>query len=128
MFRETRSELPVIETLISVGLIVLFCVIGWAANAGGEAMIWGGIALAAMGFAYGIPTAMVYHWLLYRALVRADRLPDRWWLSPTSHHERIPREERAGVFVWGAIGGTGFGVIVLGILVTSIGLWRTLRA
>lgn len=115
-----------LESLISLAFVLLFCVIGWAVNAGGEAMIWGGVALAAVGFAYGIPTALVYHWLLYRSLVRADRLPLRWWLSPTSHHELVPREERTTVFVWAALGGTGFVVIVLGILVTSIGLWRTL--
>jgi hypothetical protein len=117
-----------VESLISLGFVLLFCVIGWAVNAGAESMIWGGIALVALGFAYGIPTALVYHWLLYRALVRANRLPDRWWLSPTSHHDLVPREERMNVFVWGALGGTGFVVIVLGILVTSIGLWRTLAS
>lgn len=115
-----------VESLISLGLVILFCVVGWAVNAGAESMIWGGVGLAALGFAYGIPTAIVYHWLLYRSLVRCDRLPARWWLSPTSHHDLIPRDERAGVFIWGALGGTGFGVIVLGILITSIGLWRTL--
>jgi hypothetical protein len=116
----------VVESLISLGFILLFCVVGWAANAGAEMMIWGGVGLAAFGFAYGIPTAIVYHWKLYRSLVRAERLPDRWWLSPTSHHDRIPPEDRARVYLWGAIGGTGFLVIVLGIIVTSIGLWRTL--
>lgn len=115
-----------VESLISLGFVLLFCVIGWAVNAGAESMIWGGIALAALGFTYGIPTALVYHWLLYRSLVRARRLPDRWWLSPTSHHDLVPREERLTVLVWGALGGTGFVVIVLGILVTTIGLWRTL--
>ena len=115
-----------VESLISLGFVFLFCVIGWAVNAGAEAMIWGGMGLAAIGFLYGIPTAIVYHWMLYRSLSRAQRLPERWWLSPTSHHGLIPRDERSCVFIWGAIGGTGFLVIVMGILVTSIGLWRTL--
>ena len=115
-----------VESLISLGIVFLFCVIGWAVNAEAEAMIWGGIGLAALGFAYGIPTAIVYHWRLYRSLYRADRVPARWWLSPTSHHDLIPRNERTGVFFWGALGGSGFVVIVVGILVTSIGLWRTL--
>ena len=84
------------------------------------------LSVAAVGFAYGIPTAVVYHWRLYRSLVRADRLPERWWLSPTAHHDRVPRAERSGVFFWGAIGGSGFLVIVLGIILTSVGLWRTL--
>ena len=115
-----------VESLISLGIVLLFCGVGWGVNAAAESMIWGGIALAVLGFAYGIPTALVYHWLLYRSLARVDRLPDRWWLSPTSHHDLVPREDRSAVFVWGVVGGTGFVVIVLGILVTSIGLWRTL--
>ena len=114
------------ETLLSLGFVILFSVLAWAVNADSEAMIWGGIGLVAIGFAYGIPTAIVYHWMLYRSLLRADRLPHRWWISPTAHHGLVPRADRRFVFVWGAIGGTGFLVIVLGILVTGIGLWRTL--
>lgn len=117
-----------LEIAISVGFVVLFSVVAWAANAGAESMIWGGMAIATFGFAYGIPTAVVYHWRLYQSLRRADRLPARWWLSPTSHHALIPRDERRGVLVWGGIGGSGFLVIVLGIIVTTIGLWRTLTA
>ena len=115
-----------IETLISLGLVVLFCVIGWAFSASADSLIWGGIGLAAVGFAYGIPTAIVYHWRLHRSLVRSGRLPRRWWLQPTAHHDLIPRDERAGVLVWGALGGSGFLLIVLAIILTSIGLWRTL--
>ena len=117
-----------LETLISLGIVLLFSVVAWAANAGAEATVWGGVAISTIGFVYGIPSAIIYHWLFYRSLVRVDRLPDRWWISPTSHHGLLPRDERRGVYVWGAIGGTGFLVIVLGILVTSVGLWRLLAA
>lgn len=115
-----------IETLLSLGLFILFCLVAFAANADSEAMIWAGVALAAVGFGYGIPTAIVYHWRLWASLRRAGRLPERWWLSPTSHHGLLPSDERRGVLVWGAIGGTGFLVIVLGIVFTAVGLWRTL--
>ena len=115
-----------LEAFLSLGIVLLFSVLAWAANAGAESMVWGGVAISAIGFAYGIPTAIVYHWMLYRALVRANRLPERWWLSPTAHHGLIPRNERGGVYAWGAIGGSGFMVIVLGILVTAVGLWRLL--
>lgn len=117
-----------LEALISLAIVVLFSVVGWAANAGGEAMIWGGMAIVGFGFAYGLPTAAVYHWLLYRSLVRVGRLPRRWWLSPPAHHGLLPAEDRRPVFLWGAIGGSGFGVIVLGLLVLTAGLWRTLAA
>jgi hypothetical protein len=114
------------ETLIGALIVGLFFMLGWAAKAPAETLIYVGIAAAAAGFAYGIPTAIVYHWRLYRSLLACNRLPARWWLKPTSLHDRIPPTDRAGVFVWGAIGGSGFGVILVGIALTSMGLWRTL--
>jgi hypothetical protein len=118
----------VFEMLISLGIVVLFCVIGWSIQAGTEAMIYGGLALAASGLVYGIPTAIVYHWALHRSLVRVDRLPNRWWLAPTALHGLIPSADRRLILTWGAIGGSGFLVTVLGFIVTSIGLWRMLSA
>ena len=112
------------ETLIGVAVVAVFCLLAWAATATPEALLFGGLGLAAVGFAYGIPTALVYHWLLHRALTRHGRLPARWWISPTSHHGLLPAAERGRVLRWAAVGGSGFGVIVLGILLTSIGLWR----
>ena len=114
------------ETLIAFAFVVLFGVVGWGAQVGAEATITGGLALSAIGFGYGIPTAIVYHWRLHQSLSRAGRLPERWWLSPTSHHGLIPSADRRRVLVWGAIGGSGFLVIVLGILVTTVGFWRLL--
>ena len=114
------------ESLLSLGFLILFCVIAWALGASADSLIWGGIGLAALGFAYGIPAAIVYHWRLRRSLMRCGRLPVRWWLQPTSLHDLIPRDEQTGVVLWGALGGSGFGLIVLGIILTSIGLWRTL--
>ncbi len=114
------------ESLISLGLVLLFCIIGFALGASPDSLIWGGIGLASLGFAYGIPAAIVYHWRLRQSLLRCGRLRVRWWLQPTALHDLIPREEQTGVLVWGALGGSGFLLIVLGIILTSIGLWRTL--
>lgn len=116
------------ETLIGLGIVALFCVLAWAARASAEALLVGGLGLAALGFAYGIPTALVYHWLLHRALSRVGRLPERWWLSPTAHHCALPPADRPRVLRWAAIGGSGFVVVVLGILLTSLGLWRARAA
>ena len=112
------------ETLIGLGIVALFCVLAWAARASVEALLFGGLGLAALGFAYGIPAALVYHWLLHRSLSRSGRLPARWWISPTSHHALLPPAERPRVISWAAIGGSGFLVIVIGIVLTALGLWR----
>ncbi len=118
----------VLETLMGLGLIVLFSVVGWALGAAAEPLIRSGMGLAALGFLVGIPTAIVYHWRLYDALARCDRLPTRWWLSPTSHHGLIPPADRRQVLAWGAIGGAGFVAVVLGIGLTTLGLWKLLAA
>jgi hypothetical protein len=123
---ESAAGVVVFKTLISLGIVVLLCVVGGSVHAETESMIYGGFALSAFGFAYGIPTAIVYHWALHRSLVRAHRLPNRWWLSPTAHHGSIPPTDRRLVLTWAAIGGSGFLVIVLGILITTIGLWKML--
>ena len=120
------SGIGMVEAVISLAFVALFSLVAWATGADPDGLIWGGIGLSMIGFAYGIPTAIVYHWLLYRALVEVDRLPARWWLSPTSHHGLVPREQRRWIYLWGMIGGTGFLVIVLGILLTSVGLWQLL--
>lgn len=122
------GEAWVFETLIGLGIIVLFCALALAAYASVETLLMGGLGLAALGFAYGIPTALIYHWLLHQSLSRVGKLPARWWLSPTSHHGLIPAEDRRRVLLWAAVGGSGFVVIVLGILLTTLGLWRARAA
>ena len=122
------SESCLVEILISSALVGLFFLIGWATQAGADTLILAGLGFAGVGFGYGIPTAIVYHWRLYQSLLACDRLPPRWWLQPTSLHDRVPTGDRAGVFFWGAIGGSGFAVVVVGIILTSLGVWRTLAA
>ncbi len=117
-----------LETFLSVMLVGLFFLIAWATQASAETLLFGGLSVAAVGFGYGIPTAIIYHWRLYRSLISCDRLPARWWLQPTSLHDQIPADDRMGVFFWGAIGGSGFVVVLVGIILTSMGLWRTLSA
>jgi hypothetical protein len=122
------SESGLFESLISVALVGLFILIGWATQAPAETLILAGLGCAAVGFGYGIPTAIVYHWRLYRSLLACGRLPRRWWLQPTALHDRIPAEDRLGVLLWAGIGGSGFVAVVVGILLTSMGLWHTLSA
>ena len=77
------------ETLIGLGVVLLFGVLAWAARASAEALLFGGLGLAGLGFAYGIPTALVYHWLLHRSW----RIPgmttqryaiESWFFAPSA--------------------------------------------
>ena len=79
---------------------------------------------AARLMALGLPTGLLYHVLLYRALRSRGVVPERWWLRPTSLHDDIPDEQRGRVLFWCALGAAGFLVIVLGLVVGTVGLWR----
>lgn len=98
--------------------------IHWAASADPVVLFQVGGFLVAAGFAFGVPTGLVYHWALYRALTSVDALPSRWWLRPTSLHHAIPSERRAWVLGWCYAGASGFLVIVFGIPLGAAAAWR----
>ncbi len=115
-----------LESMIVAGVVGLLTLAAWATGADPESLIRNGLRTSTAGFAFGIPTAIVYHWRLRASLLRARRLPRRWWISPTRHHELIPIGERRGVLFWGTLGGVGFAVILVGLGLTSAGVWRLL--
>lgn len=83
-----------------------------------------GFWLVVAGLAFGVPTGVVYHWELWRALRARDRLPPRWWLRPTSLHGELLPRERLRVLSWCYAGAAGFGVTALGCLVVALGAFR----
>ena len=105
----TRADYGVgmVVVLTSLAIALLLTLATWAVGADPESLVWVGLGVAALGFAYGIPTALVYHWLLYRALVRAKRLPARWWVSPTSHHALVRHDDRRSIYLCARSEGVG---------------------
>ena len=83
-----------------------------------------GFWLVVAGLAFGVPTGVVYHWELWRALRARDRLPPRWWLRPTSLHGELLPRERLRVLSWCYAGAAVFGVTALGCLVVALGAFR----
>ncbi len=100
--------------------------ISLAATLAPELVFWCGVWAVAGGFGLGVPTGAVYHLLLYRSLQRVDALPERWWLRPTTLHDRIPGEDRGAVLAWCYVGAAGFMVIVFGIVLACVGSYRLL--
>ncbi|HEX2485709.1 MAG TPA: hypothetical protein VHQ66_10430 [Myxococcota bacterium] len=78
------------------------------------------------GLGFGLPTGALYHVGLHRSLVRAGRLPRRWWLHPTSHHRLLPPEDAPSVLAWCRAGALGCGVVFLGCALAALGVWRVL--
>ncbi len=88
---------------------------------------WTTLALAGawaigLGLLFGIPTAIVYHVRLYRALKPRGALPARWILGPIALHARLTREERRRVVPWSYAGAAGWGVAVLGCVMLTLAL------
>jgi len=89
-----------------------------------ETLLFAGVWIGAAGFLVGLPAGALYHLLLYRSLGRIDALSARWWLHPTSLHDRIPESDRLRVLAWCYLGAGGFLVIVVGLGVTAAGALR----
>ena len=72
--------------------------------------------LVGIGLAFGVPTGVVYHVQLYRALAPRDALPKGWIWRPLDYHNRLRPTERRSVLPWCYTGAVGFGVISLGMI------------
>jgi hypothetical protein len=81
-----------------------------------------GIWVTAAGFLLGVPTGLVYHVRLYQTLHPRDELPRGWFWRPLRFNERLRPEERPSVMSWCYVGGFGFAVICLGLLMMGAGV------
>ena len=91
-----------------------------------DTLFLAGVRLAAAGLAFGVPTGLVYHLELRRALLQAERLPARWWLRPTGLHRDIPPALRTRVLAWCYAGAAGFVLSMLGCALVAVGALRML--
>jgi hypothetical protein len=82
--------------------------------------------IVATGFVIGVPTAVVYHVLLYRALSRRRLLPRGWYWRPLQLNDRLTRAERRRVMPWCWAGGAGFAIIVVGLAVLAVAMLTAL--
>ena len=111
------------EILLVAGIIVLLV----ATSMIGVTLSWmtilvAGVGLVAVGAVLGVPTGFYYHVKLHQALAPRGELPPRWWWSPVRYHAHLREDERSGVLLWFYLGGAGFAVMVLGCLVTLMGV------
>ena len=101
--------------LVTVGIGIPMLVLIWTA------ILELGVLAVALGLGVGIPTSLVYHVKLARALGRRGELPPRWWLSPTRLHARLRGAERRSVLRWFFLGGAGFVITLAGCAAALVG-------
>jgi hypothetical protein len=109
--------------VLAAVLLVVGCTLA-STLLGVETLLLAGFWLVVAGLAFGVPTGLVYHWQLWRALRARDRLPRRWWLRPTSLHGELLPGERLRVLAWCYAGAAGFVVSALGCLAVALGAFR----
>jgi hypothetical protein len=110
-----------LETAIVAGVVALLVGGAALASLAPLALIMAGAWLLAGGLAFGVPTGVVYHLALRRSLLRAQRLPPRWWLRPTSLHGDLPESDRGRVLAWCYAGALGFFASLVGCALVALG-------
>jgi hypothetical protein len=117
----------VIELALVLGVLV--ALIGSAAllsYASWVTVFGAGLSCVALGLTLGVPTGVYYHVLLYRALQPRGQLTRLWWLHPVGRHHALAPTELVRVRRWFVAGAIGFGLCVLGCLLTALGAWRSI--
>ena len=113
-----------LEAWIAIGIVVGLAGCAAALALAPDALLVGGFWTALAGLAFSVPTGLVYHLALRRALRAAGRLPARWWLRPTALHGELPDADRFAVLAWCAAGAAGFAASLLGCALVALGALR----
>lgn len=105
-----------LESLLAVGLLALLVGLGALSFVPWEQLFSWGQWTIACGMAVGVPPAVVYHVILYRAL-RAHRIDTTGFIwNPIRFHHLLVPAARRGFLPWFYVGGAGFVVVVLGLV------------
>lgn len=106
-----------------VGAITaLMCLLSGVWFAPWETLYYNGVWVTALGFAVGVPTGLIYHLRLYQVLHPRGELPRGWYWRPLRFNTCLLPEERRSVMSWCYVGGLGFVVICVGLLIMGAGV------
>ena len=113
-----------LEVLLVVGVLAALGGFGALFLVAWQTLVTVGAWLVAIGALVGVPTGLLYHIGLYRALRPHGLLPDDWYWRPITLHDRLKQPERRAVLTWCYIGAVGFFVIVAGLVCVAAGTLR----
>ena len=114
----------VLEVAIAIGVIALMAGVPVLMMVPTSILLWvGGIAFLT-GVVVGIPAGVVYHIRLYQCLKPRGKLDPHWIWHPLRLHGELLPSERLRVLGWGYVGGVGFVLLMAGIIVFAMGIFR----
>jgi hypothetical protein len=105
------------ELLLTAAIALALVGLGALARLPWETAFALGQGLVLAGLALGVPTGVVYHVALARALGRRGVLPKGWYWQPIALHPSLLPQERPAVLAWCGAGAVGFAITALGLLV-----------
>ena len=118
-----------VEALLALGSVATLYGAVWAWSAlAPDVLLAAGFWIVAAGLGFGVPTGLLYHAALRRALLACGRLPRRWWLRPLELHPLLPSADRFRVLLWCRLGAFGCAVAFVGCAVFGLGALRLLLA
>jgi len=106
----------VFEMLIAVLVIGAVAGLGALTLLPWETLAYASVWLIGIGFAVGIPTGVVYHVWLYKALRPIGLLPDDWYWRPIACNDLVPDEDRGRVLAMCYTAAGGFVIVTGGIV------------
>jgi len=110
------------ELGIVAAITSLMCLLSGVWFSDWETLYYNGIWVTAAGFLLGVPTGFVYHVRLYQVLAPRGELPSGWYWKPLRFNACLQKDERRSVMSWCYVGGFGFLVICLGLLMMGAGV------
>jgi len=110
------------ELAIVTAITAVMCLLSGVWFTPWETLYYGGIWVTGAGFVVGLPTGLIYHVRLYQALHPRGELSKGWFWRPIRFNSRLRPEERRGVMSWCYVGGLGFVIICLGLLMMGAGV------
>ena len=110
------------ELGIVAAITAAMCVLSGVWLTPWESLYYVGIWVTVAGFVLGVPTGFIYHVRLYQVLAPRGELPSGWYWRPIRFNARLRPEERTGVMAWCYVGGFGFVVICVGLLMMGAGV------
>lgn len=110
------------ELGVVAAITALMCLLSGVWVIPWESLYYRGIWVTVAGFVVGVPTGLMYHVRLYQALNPRGELPRGWLWQPIPLNARLRPGERRRVLVWCYIGGLGFAIICVGLLMMGAGV------